>query len=358
MKLSAIFREAGRNTLAGTSRALVGLIAFVAILLGTIGIDAHTATQSLIAQRSMATNGSATVTVSAQGEIDPQRCLALAQVAGVTGAAALRPAAHRLPLSTLPGTPPLLYESAGDLLATIGGEQELPGGIFVASQLAQQLQVTAGDALPLDGSPPSVLISSILPYPDDGRDSILAAAVIQPVPAAGAFDECWYTVWPYSERLQALALTTLAAGADPANAGVSRLNTSTGELVSTEERLSSRTTTLLPLLAAVLSFTLAALLIWTRRVELALAQHLGVSRTAQTWQLLLESLTWATPAALLASTAVAVTQLPELTAAEASWVITHTATGLGASLCAVLVGTLAASMLIHERQLYSWSKDR
>ena len=93
-------------------------------------------------------------------------------------------------------------------------------------------------------------------------------------------------------------------------------------------------------------------------MELSLAQHLGVRATQQRLQLVLETACWALPAGILAAAASVVATTAHTTAPEASWLVGHICTGVGTCLAAATVGSQAAALLIVEKKLYIWTKDR
>lgn len=352
MRWSSILSEATRNVTSGTTRAVLASLALLVILGGTILQDAFAVQHVFIAQRAVRAGGGATHIVSAPAGIDGQRCVALGGLDGVIGAIALREVRDRFDLLSYPHSKPALYDAAGDISSALDAQPAGPTGVWLSESMATRFGT--GPLAMADGS--SAVVAGTFPYPDDGRNSQLASAALQPVPSAGRFDSCWVTIWPHDERSLALLETALVPGTD--NVTRQQLNPAFGTPTPTITLLQTRATRWLPLIGAVLSAALGYTLIRMRRVELSLAQHLGVRATQQHIQLQLETMYWVLPASALATTIALVATTVSTTAPEARWILTHIVVGVTTCLVAALTGSLAGALTIIEKKLYLWTKDR
>ncbi len=344
--------EAARNVATGTTRAALGALGLLIIVLGVVATDALAAAQVFTQQRAVADGGGATHIVAADGAISPQRCLALSGLRGVVGVMALREADARLPVLAMPHTAPATYEVAGDVEAVLGGVRTSRMGIWLAEGLSARLG--AGPIPLADGSQAQVL--GTFPYPDDGRSSRLATVTLLPVTADGAFDACWLKVWPHEPASVALLDSALEPGVE--NAERSVLNPTFGEPHSTADLLQARPTRPLLLVGLVATGGLGFALVWMRRVELSLALHLGVRPPQQRWQVLVETSAWALPAAALGAAVAGAVSAPGASPAEAAWLAREVAILTAALTALALAGALSATLLIREHKLFAWTKDR
>ncbi len=351
-----LFSEAWRNLVTGTTRALIGLIAVAAITGAALVLHVGEARSIFHAQNAYLASGAATIVVNSTNKVDANRCLALGDIEGINGALALRSVPERFKLDTLPATSPGLYEVAGMPLRFFGGVGQESGGVLLSSQLAGQIKAQAGDIVSVAGN--EALIAGIFDYPDDGRAGLLASSAIAPVPATGMFDVCLFTVWPADPSLEGLAQSVAEPDDMATPPEISRLNGTLGPAHSTRALLDARTTTYFLYGAAGITFALGFILIRSRKLEFATAQHLGQTKTSQVTQIGLETLMWVVPAALLAISATAIAIIRDVTANEARMMVTEIiAHGLGISAFAV-VGALIAATTLTAKKMQAWSKDR
>lgn len=352
MRWSSIWSEAMRNVASGTTRAILGALVLVMILAGTALQDALAVQHILASQRAVRSGGGATHIISAPEGIDGERCVGLTGLKGVVGSMALREVQDRFAVLAYPHSKPSLLEVAGDVGGTLGAHPVQPTGLWLSEAMANRFGT--GPLPMVDGG--TAQVAGTFPYPDDGRNSQLASAALAPVPPMGVFDSCWVTIWPHDPESLALLGTVLVPGADDATR--QQLNPSFGSAAGTLALLEQRPTRWLLAIGAAAAAALGFVLIRTRRVELSLAQHLGVRATQQRLQLVLETACWALPAGILAAAASVVATTAHTTAPEASWLVGHICTGVGTCLAAATVGSQAAALLIVEKKLYIWTKDR
>lgn len=352
MRWAAILSEAARNVASGTTRAVFGALTLLVILAGTVLQDAVAVEQVFIAQRAVRAGGGATHIVAAPAGVDGQRCVALRGLKGVVGSIALSEVPDRFDLLAYPHSKPALYDVAGDISSVLDARPSMPTGVWLSDAMAARF---GGGPLPMaDGA--SAFVAGVFPYPDDGRNSQLASAALQPVPPSGRFDACWVTIWPHHEASLALLDTAIIPGTD--NVTRQQLNPTFGTPAPTISLLRTRSTRWLLAIGAAASAALGYTLIRTRRVELSLAQHLGVRAAQQHLQLRLETLCWAFPASALAAALTLVVATAHTTAPEARWFLAHILIGIATCLVAALAGSQAAALTIVENKLYLWTKDR
>lgn len=358
MKISTIAREAWQNICSGTTRALLGTLVLAILIGGALTLDGLAARAVLLSQKNVVAAGAATILVSSEGRIDGVRCLALGELNGVRGAVALRSIPERLPLDSLPATRPALYEYAGDPLRVLGGSgRDDLGGVLLSSLLAEQLHAEVGSVLPLAGEQRAV--DGMIRYPDDGRTTMLASAALARVPVtSGRFDSCLYTVWPLAGALESFASTAVDSDAEAQSPTVTYLNTTLGTPRTTVTLLDERATRVLVPIAAGAAALLGFLFVWMRRLELAVARHIGQSRGAQSAQLLTETLPWSVVAALLGTVTSVLVTARNLTFDETTLIV-HEVFVHGAGIAlATLLGTILAACLISPRAMQRWAKDR
>lgn len=352
MRWASILSEAARNLASGTTRAVFAALALLVILAGTVLQDALAVEHVFIAQRAVRVGGGATHIVAAPAGIDGQRCVALRGLNGVVGSIALREVPDRFGLLAYPHSKPALYDVAGDIPSVLDARPSMPTGVWLSEAMATRF---GSGPLPMaDGT--SVVAAGTFPYPDDGRNSQLASAALQPVPPSGRFDACWVTIWPHDDASLALLETAIVPGTD--NVTRQHLNPTFGTPAPTITLLQTRSTRWLLAIGAAASAALGYTLIRTRRVELSLAQHLGVRVTQQRLQLGLETLCWTFPAGILAAALTLVVTTAHTTAPEARWLLAHILIGVATCLVAALTGSQAAALTIVEKKLYLWTKDR
>lgn len=358
MRPASLLSECARNIGSGTTRAMLGLLMLTSSLLAALTMDGLEARSIMLDQRQMLNSGAATVTVAAPGGIDPERCASLNDVSGVHGAFAFRAAQARLNIAALPDSSVPLYDTVGNPLGVLGGTSTHPTGILLASQLAHLLSLAPSETLALIGPEPSTGLAGTFTYPEDGRDSQLAAAALQPSPPQGQFDSCWFTIWPPNPTLERLSASVLVTGVDTGTVTTGQLNQTLGLPTDTNAVLAQRPTRFLPAVAAILAALITFTLVRTRRVEFAIARHLGQTRRDQSIQILIETSAWALTSTALTAALLSHTLSPSLTRDELTWVLTSTGTVLAGCMLATLTGALTAALTITERRMNTWPRDK
>ncbi|GAA3616807.1 hypothetical protein [Microlunatus ginsengisoli] len=362
MRIGSIVSEAWRNLVSGTSRAgwLAAGVVLVAVVLA--GVDVRTIVD--LQQRAAAydASGGSVRVVAAEKQVAASSCEALGRLSGVGGAGAWRArrpvtltavAQHAVPAyEATPGLAQVLRVRAG--AETTGGG--LDAGVWLPEDLATRLGVRPGSVLASAEGP--LRVSGTYRYPDDGRDSRFAYAVLVPVPVAGRFDACWARVWPANDQVDALLATAPeVVTEDPKPVSTGRLNNSFGDRLDAHAELLQRPTRFTALGAALAAALLAAVITLRRRLEHASALHAGVSRSARLAIALTETVAWSVAALLVAAAAV-VGLCWRIAPAEPLVVAAFQLRWLVLIPPAAVVGTTIALTTIRERHLFGYFKDR
>lgn len=350
MSMRGLLREVWRNVESGTTRAVLGALVLAAILMSVGALDGLAKRDVFLAQRAYRSAGAHISTIDGRGKVDATSCMALGEVPAVQGAIALRERGT-IQLDVIPNNPVAVYEVAGDPTALLGGDGTPEGGVALSSSLAERLGVVPGSVI--STAMGNTNVAQVVAFASDGRNPALELAMLVPVPATGQFDQCWTAVWPPDPFVDGLLLSTVADN----EAELGRLNTSHGEPRNTQTMLDTRPTWFLPFLGTGAAVMLGFALVRARRVELALALQLGVSRRAQLVQVLLETGVWLVTGFAVATTAL-LPVLHSLTVDERLWMVRTGITDSAGIACAAVAGTLIGLASITGQKLIRWAKDR
>lgn len=383
MRASAILFEALSNIRSGMARATLWCAVIVLVMGVAVIADVVTVRGVFVDQRDFVASGGATTIIESQGKIDKDRCISLSKVAGVRGSFAAivqtDGAESGLDVLTLPGTKIRVREVTGDYLTTLGGQGNANYGVGIPSAYGHKLGLDfIGAPLPLESA--TAHVSSVFSYPNDGRDERYAATFFMPSTSAAAsatatstasatasatptatstaFDECVFTVWPANAEIESLGLTVLAPGTELQDVKVTQLNASKGASQETKTLLQSRQSLYIPLAAALLASVVGAVSVRVRKLELALGLSLGVRKSAQMTQALLETLCWLVPGAILVVAASLLIGTDSLTAVETQFVVRLTLSRTLGLSAAVVLGVILSLAAISPRRVYDWFKDR
>lgn len=351
-----IAREAWRNTATGTSRPLV-LGAILTIVLGVgVAFAAHQTTAAIETYDSYLERGSATTVIRSPNGIDPQRCAALNEVAGVRGAVALRQDPDGVTLAALPSFEQPRIAAVGDVSAMLGSPPAMMPGVLLSEEMSTRLGLAPGESLALSAG--KTTLAGTFAYPDDGRIPLFATAVVEPLPRGDApFDQCWVTVWPPRDDYRSL-LTSSIIPIEGQSPETQLLNHSLGEPRPLSVLVADSSAGWMQAGGALLAFFLGGAWVRSRRVELALALHLGQPRHALYAQVVGEAtlVAWTVAPATFVLTVIMVA--PRLPGPElASVVLGAAATALGI-VAALSAGVLTGLLFVHEAKISDWAKDR
>jgi hypothetical protein len=357
VRISEVFLEAGRNVASGASRPLFLLTGFMLMLLLGLTLGAQLTANAMLTYASYNVNGASTTVIRALGGVDPRACARLSTLRGVTGAVAMRQRGSEVRVAVLPrfGQPDI--EVFGDLFGVLGGEASGVPGILLSRPFADQLGLRAGSPFALtDGAS---RVAGVFNYPDDGRQQVLANAVVVPTPnPEGAFDECWVTVWPPDPRLAALHTSVLLGQGQSGGVEFQLLNGTLGEPKPLLQLFEESHVQTVKLAGVVGSLLLGFVWLLTRRLDLAVALHVGQSRCAQVGQVLSEALS----VALIAASAVVVGTLlvvgRGLSMGDFAILAVSTVARAVAALGGLVAGILMAHLTVHATKFGDWAKDR
>jgi hypothetical protein len=355
MRLRSIFSEAYRNVVSGTTRGLALAAALAATSAGLAIADARSIIDLQAQAADFVASGASVRVLVARGTTDAAACERLGAVAGFRSAGALKPA-DPIVLQAMIANPIQGYAVTPGLIKVLGGDTAARAGAWIPAQLAATLAVRPGQTLASTAGP--VTIAGVYDYPEDGRDSRLTYAALLPQPATGTFDECWADVWPVSRSRDSLlhaAVAVDATSTDPVTVG--QLNTSRGARFDGDASFAARPTrhALPGCLAA--GLLLGFLAIRIRRLEIAAALHLGVTRRAVLATLLIETAAWAFAALALAACALVVGVTLHNPAPGAD-VYLIDIRGPVVTALATLGGAVLASATIREKHLFGYFKNR
>lgn len=350
-----IVGEAWRDVASGTTHALRYTFALTAVLVTLVAADLGAVGASIDGAQEFQASGAATLTLQAVGAVDGAACDALVGVPGVTAAGALRDDPVPVVAAALPAAPIAAYSVSPGLMGVVGVSDDTgEAGAVLARDAADLLGVRAGGSLAVEDA--QVPVRGTFAWPEDGRRRGFAHAVLSPTPTVEPFDECWVRAWPLTDETWGLAQLVVDRGAQPdVRVETAQLNSTRGTSFDGVGRFDDRVTRSAPLVALVVAGVLGYAAVRARRLELASARHVGVRAREQHAQLLLETLVWVLPAALLtvAATALLWQGRPAVGTAYALTGLVVLGGAAGA-----LVGSQAATALARESHLFRDFKAR
>lgn len=353
MLLSSVAREAWRNVVTGAARTLMLVLTVSTSISVLTWLDLSTVNALQEKAENFSRVGASTLVLEAQGAIDGQGCDRLADVDGIRASGAIRPAVTDVEPKATPGNDLPTYEVTSGFPALVNIDSQ--GGALVSRALADDWNLSGGTSLDTTDGP--LLVGDVYPFPEDGRSTALQYAVLGVNNTAASYDACWMDVWPFTLRAEPLLWTALAANAQTdVDTRLNQLNPTLGRELTAVEEYNERTTRWAPAFAFLLTAALVVGLSRLRRLELSFARHLGMARSTQTAQLLLECAFWTLPAIVISGTVVL-------------WQATQTGTidiplillgarvvASGASGC--FIGALLSGLLVSEQSLYTYFKQR
>ena len=361
----ALAREMWRDITTGTAWTGIWTLIVAAVLIAGVGIDLLALGRETAAAQHYRDSLSSVHVIEAHGRIDAASCQALSRIPAVRGAIALRAIERGMRADAMPSTRLQTWEVAGDAAAvlTIAGETTgttdpaTVGGVILSEQVARDLGATPGEAISLDGAQGTV--SNVYSWDEnDGRRTGFAYAVLVPVPAAGAFDECWVNAWPLNSAIDALMrMSVIPSGGEQSQASSSQVNTSLGTGFDGPARYAKRLTRPMVWAMSGLLAVIGTLVVRRRRLEFASDLHAGVSRADLMLKILAQNCTVAAAACLLTIPAVTAIILRVPAGDRAAlW----TLAGLEAAVAVgvFLLAGLAATWVLRENRLFAYFKAR
>jgi hypothetical protein len=300
VRLGDLITEAWRNTRLGASRALLAVAVLGPVVLALAWLDMS---QVAAVQREASTYrqaGAATYVITSDGQVDGARCDALARVAGVRAAGALRTAGAPFVPTATPANAIPQYDITPGLAHQL--DPDYTTGVALDAATAQGLGITPGELL--HGTGGNAAVVATYDYPADGRDQTLSYALTRSGPPTGTYDQCWLALWPPDPTTAGTLLTTtLTPGADLSQTRTGQLNPTLGASFDAPQRFATRTGRYAAPAALLFALAIVIGIARLRRLELAYARHLGLSRLHITALLTLETTIVALPTAAIGAAA-------------------------------------------------------
>lgn len=354
MRLRVILSEAWRNLCLNASRTAALALATTLITVLAASLTAQTTLQLIDKSRAFQNAGASTFIASAPSAIDGRLCDSLRVNASVNEAGALRPAKMTIRSLAAPSFTIPAFEVTPGLLSLLG-VSPTASGVVLSSQVADQLGVRTGDTVALhDGSNPTV--AGIYNFPEDGRTSTLAFAVLIPVNLDGAFDSCWAQVWPITDSTRKLPLLAGFKVQDQST-DLTQLNSKLGNDFSGEADFHNRMTQWSPEFVLFAIAAIFALSVFLRRVVIASDLHAGVRRVDVVSILLFEGVVTVLPS-LSALLVLDATLLRPVARSDISTLFVEQAMIAVAVIAGMIMGTVFGSTFTRETRLFSYFKRR
>lgn len=357
MRLRELWREAARNVGTGASHGVISMVAFLAISLCLGGVATRGVVDVSTGAVAFRDAGASVFRLDAPGDIDGRACDALARVDGVDASGATR-AGDPLRFALLPDLPTPYFDATPGLTRLLGIQPEAPtAGLIIDAEIADSLGINdLPDETFVTNADAPTSIAATFSHPDDGRDSTLSGVALGLALDDGdAFDSCWVRFWPPTQNPLELLGTVLKSSGGTGDA--SQWNPTLGRTLDPQADFNSLPTTGLTAAAALIAAALAFGAVRMRRLELASARHIGITRANLIGMTSAELFIWWTPACALALTTLAfaaVWQNPD--APMAAWLAG--ARIIGAASAAWFLTTALTAGAIRENHLVRYFQQR
>ncbi|PDQ34483.1 MAG: hypothetical protein B5766_11190 [Candidatus Lumbricidophila eiseniae] len=350
-----VIGEAVRNLVSGTTHALRYTL-LLSIALGTLVLAEISDIDSILTRAAeYRTAGGSVLTVEAPGRIDGATCEAFGRLPGIDAAGALR-TERELVSPALPRGPITAYGVTEGLLNVITAHRDAGPGLVFSQDVADSLGRRTGDELATTTG--LTRVRGVYSWPQDGRRSGYAYSALIPITAQNMFDQCWIRAWPMpAETATLIRLSVLPSDDKNSKVTVSHLNSRLATDFDGTELFTGRITRHAWLVACVVGLLLGGTSVYTRRLELASARHVGVSRTASHVQALIEAAVWVTSTGVILAgiTSVALTFTSNHDNLSLFAAATHIALP---GLLTTLLGTQLATTAVREKNLFRYFKTR
>jgi hypothetical protein len=372
MRLRSIFSEAMRNIACGTTHA-VAMFLIASLAGGLLGGYEVMSVLQLEGTAATRINSYADVRTVVGGAVDGSVCDRLSTVAnGPSTSGAMRAGDQITPTST-PGKDIASYEVTpgmlGLMIAGKGGNQrtgqaDVAGnrkidatGVWVSTDVANDIGLTRGSRFETDQG--NTTVAGVFSWPNDGRDTRFAYAVITPVsPDDGTFEECWAKQWPGGDELDSMLYSTVnITGSQNTSVGVTQLNKGFDLHYDAPASYANRTTRWLPYVGGVLGILIGVISIRRRRLEYAGALHSGQCKSAQLLEIAVETAVWSGLAAISVISVLAAVcarmSVSDPTAVFLAAIRTPLAFWAG-----IMLASIGAGAAVRESQLFRFFKNR
>lgn len=357
MKWSSIFSESWRNTISGTSRALVWGSVVLSLVVAAVCAEILQSHAATLSAREYTAKGASIITLQAPGQIDPAACEALNRVQGVRAAGALAVEEERLRLSVLPSAPVPVATVTTSFPTLLHVHSASQAGAVISDQVAQATGAAPGDTVATDQGQLSV--AGTYAYPDDGRASGYGYMILVPSHTRTVYDECWVDVWPQSDLVTGLVYSALipSKNTEKMNPRLGQLNSSLGARFAGKAYFDSRITRFAPLGVALGCLLLSFASVRLQRLQLASDLHAGAARKDLARIVFLETAWWLVPAMLLTeSSAIILMSWLGVIGDPAPMILANRI--IWAAVVATFTGTVFAWLVTREAHLFSYFKRR
>ena len=369
-RLAPVVGEALRDIIGGTTHALALTLLLAFLTVATTGLDLISIARIERQASDYVTTGGATTILDYPGHIDGQACDRLSQVSGVLASGAVKTANGKLtPAATPSNTIPSYEISPGAVrifrtAVNERGETDTirDGGILLSHDAATPLAIRSGGQFTTVDDD-TVHVLDVYQWPDDGRQTTYSYAALIPAQAAQTFDQCWITTWPTPKNTSELLRTSITGDisndTDGSKPKTLALNTSQGSSLDAAGLYQQRLTGIMPTIMSALCFILALIMVRARRLEIASSLHAGLPKASLALQHLIETFVWSLSAMLIAAAPLFISATYLIPTCDLPTVLTATfATTAVAALTGTTAGTILAILIIRERHLFVYFKNR
>ncbi|MBW3094184.1 hypothetical protein KIH75_02225 [Bifidobacterium sp. 64T4] len=360
MRVWSVVSEAMRNIGSGVSRAFTMFL--VVLVAGTLlgGYEAMNVT-GLESEASERIRSDADVKSIVGGDVDGGACDRLADaLGGGTSAGAMR-AASRIIMQATPGKDVTSYEVTSGMLRLIvsgtDGAKADASGVWISSDVAGDFGLARGSLMRTGAG--TVRVAGVFDWPNDGRDTRFAYAVIVPVSSdAGTFNECWVKQWPQSEQSESLLYSTLVvSGSGGGGAGVTQVNRGFDARYNAWASYMNRQTRWMPWIGFAVGVLVGAIAVRRRRLEYAGALHSGQGKGSQLLGIMIETSIWS-GSATLCSCVLLAAYCARMGGSDPVGVLLGAARSPLSMFAGSVVAAVAAGAFVRQSQLFRYFKRR
>ncbi|MGJ4845650.1 hypothetical protein [Leifsonia sp. Le1] len=357
MRLGDIVGEALRNVATGTARTFLLALMLSALCVSLACFDGLIARNALERATAFVASGGSTLVLNSKNGIDGRRCDNLSSLSNVQAAGATRARNSKVVARALPSSGIPTFEVTTGFLRVLNAEPTAGRmGVYVSSQVSDELALYVGDTLP--STKGDIPVAGTFTHPDDGRRSGYQYSVLFPSVPSGGYDECWVSVWPQDGSIASLlSLVALTPTTDSEPPTLSQLNSTGGVRFDGGDDYQERPSRFSDIAAAIGALLLGVGAIRLRRLSLTSARHLGMGATAQTLMLVIEYLLCGLVAVVLTTQAL-VWCVSDLNTADVPAVFANLVRIPIAGLIGGLAGTVIGVAFVRERQFYRYFTNR
>lgn len=353
MRLRVILSEAWRNVSADLSRTMYLMLSTTTVC-AILGLATLAVSWGFIDQgREFQESGAATLIVTAEDAVDGMACDALSTSSAVHASGALRSTTALRTAAAPDFEIPTFEISAG--FAPLLGVTSNTVGALISRQLADQLSIRVGDNLVLSQSA-TLPVAAVYDFPEDGRLSTLAFAVLLPHPVAQAYDECWTRIWPTTAENRDLGLLSVGTTGE-VGPKLTQLNSSRGIDFNGGESFAHRITLWSPLVCLAVISAIFFSATRLRIVVIASDLHAGMQKMDAMAVQLVEGATLIVPALFVGAViATAAQQWSGWTDGNA--LAQEQLFLIGASGVGMMTGVIIGVLTVRRTRLFEYFKNR